>query len=49
MAAAAPRPMSRWDLPVPLSPMRQSGSPLVTQALVASWAMTAGSTVGFAV
>ncbi len=41
IAAAAPRPTSRWDLPVPLSPIRQSGSPLLTQAQAASWASRA--------
>jgi hypothetical protein len=49
MAAAVPRPMSRWDLPVPESPIRHSGDPAVTQSQVARVLMTAGLTLGFGV
>jgi len=47
-AASVPRAMSRWDLPVPESPIRQSGNPFLTQSLVARGWMTAGSTMGLA-
>ena len=40
--------MSRWDLPVPESPIRQSGRPFFTQSQVAKVWTTAGSTLGFA-
>src|SRR3954454_23683895 len=40
--------MSRWDLPVPESPIRQSGSPAVTQAPVARGLMVAGVIAGVA-
>jgi hypothetical protein len=39
--------MSGCDLPVPLSPMRQSGCPALTQAEVASWWITTGLTQGW--
>ena len=48
MAAAVPRAMSRWDLPVPESPIRQSGWPLRTQSQVARTAITAGLMPGLA-
>ena len=36
-AAWAPNAISRWLLPVPESPIKQSGSPLAIQAQVARW------------
>ena len=40
--------MSRWDLPVPESPIRQSGSPFLTQSQVARVLTTAGLMAGLA-
>jgi hypothetical protein len=34
-AASVPRAMSRWDFPVPLSPIRQSGCPCLTHSHLA--------------
>jgi len=41
--------MSRWDLPVPESPIRHRGSPRRIQSPVASSLMVAGLMLGFAV
>jgi hypothetical protein len=48
MAASVPRAMSRWDLPVPESPIRHSGSLFLTQSQVARVLTTAGSMLGLA-
>ena len=48
IAASVPSAMSRWDLPVPESPIRQSGWPFLTQSQVARVWMTAGSMCGLA-
>ena len=40
--------MSRWDLPVPESPIRQSGDPAAIQLPAARVAMVAGLMFGFA-
>jgi len=48
MAASVPKAMSRWDLPVPESPMRQSGRPFLTESQVARVLTTAGSMFGLA-
>lgn len=32
LGGGGPRPMNRWDFPVPESPVRQSGSPLRIQS-----------------
>lgn len=48
MAAAVPSPISRWDLPVPESPIRQRGSPFLTHSQVARLLITTGTTLGLA-
>ncbi len=35
MAASVPSAINRWDLPVPESPIRQSGRPFLTHSQVA--------------
>ena len=47
MAAAVPRAMSRWDLPVPESPIRHSGWPLRTHSQLARVLITAGVMAGW--
>ena len=47
-AAAVPREMSRWDLPVPESPIRQSGWPLRIQSQLARVLARAALTAGLA-
>ncbi len=43
IAASMPSAISRWDLPVPESPLRQSGCPFFPHSQVARVWTTAGS------
>ncbi|KJS59947.1 hypothetical protein VM95_24240 [Streptomyces rubellomurinus] len=48
IAASVPRAISRWDLPVPESPIRQSGRLLLIHSQAARVWIVAGSMFGFA-